>query len=132
MFAALIIMVLTFASTAYEPIAVFSSNFNGESLLWYERWFHNATWLLPESWNCSGEIIQHGEEVVTSSGFLEYQIVYYIATATDKAVGGFPYSNEALQNCSVLMLNLLTFNGQTPVTGNEDEVKPLLFDAKKR
>src|SRR5271170_2194715 len=57
-FAALIIMVLTFASTTYEPIAVFPSNFNGGSLLWYEQWFNNAAWLLPESWNCSGEIIE--------------------------------------------------------------------------
>lgn len=78
-------------------------------------------------------IINSPEEVETSSGFLEYEIAYYIATTTGKAiVGRFPYSNEALQNCSVLMLNLLTFNGQFPVTGNEDEVKPLPFEAKRR
>jgi hypothetical protein len=43
---------------------------------------------------------------------MEYQLIYYIdnRTSLDKANDGLLYADEILQDCSVLMLNLLTFD----------------------
>jgi hypothetical protein len=43
---------------------------------------------------------------------MDYQLIYYIdnRTTLEKANDGLLYADESLQDCSVLMLNLLNFN----------------------
>jgi hypothetical protein len=64
---AVILMVITAAAQAYEAISVYSREYNGNTLLWYERLLGNATSRLglPQSWVCSGSIIQLGEGTYT-------------------------------------------------------------------
>jgi hypothetical protein len=58
-----ILMLLTVAGQAYEPITVYSRSFNGSTTLWYERLLRGATSRLglPKSWDCSSSIIQLGD-----------------------------------------------------------------------
>jgi hypothetical protein len=51
-------------------------------------------------------------DIVTTNGFMEYQLNYYIdnRTSLEKANDGLLYADEILQDCSVLVLNLLTFD----------------------
>jgi len=51
---------------------------------------------------------------VTTSGFLEHQLIYYKDSRTGKIDEGLTYANDILQYCSVQMLDLLTF-GEPPV-----------------
>jgi hypothetical protein len=57
------LMLLTAAAQTYEPLSVYSRAFNGTTSLWYERFLRSgASGLgLPESWSCSGSIIQLGD-----------------------------------------------------------------------
>lgn len=51
-------------------------------------------------------------EWVTTSGFLEYQLVYYIDNRTSiaNADDGLLYADDVLENCSVLSTNLITIS----------------------
>jgi hypothetical protein len=63
---AVVLMMVTAAAQAYEPLSVYSREFNGNTLLWYERLLGTATSRLglPQSWACSWSIIQLGEGIV--------------------------------------------------------------------
>jgi len=60
-------------------------------------------------------------EVVTASGFLKYQLQYFINDAGGVSEDGLFYSNDNIGNCSILMLNLLTFD-QSLNSGNSTPV----------
>lgn len=64
---AVILMLITAAAQAYEPISVYSRDYNDNTLLWYERLLGNATSSLGllQSWACSGSIIQLGDGTYT-------------------------------------------------------------------
>jgi hypothetical protein len=123
----------------YENTAVDSPGYNPSSLLWYERPFR---WLPPpQSWACEDSVIQSGESsssyaflsslvaVVTKNGFLEYRLDYCKDPRTSKANHGFPYADDKLQNCSVLMLNLLSFSQSAPAS--QDPVPTRSFNLIK-
>lgn len=61
----IILMLLTVAGQAYEPITVYSRSFNGSTTLWYERLLRDTTSRLglPKSWDCSDSIIQLGDSL---------------------------------------------------------------------
>lgn len=63
-------------------------------------------------------------ELVTTSGFLMYQLIYYIdgRASIANADQGLLYADDGLQNCSVLMVNLLSFN-QAAVSSNQGQVQ---------
>jgi hypothetical protein len=81
---ALLLMLVTAAAQAYEPISVYSRYFTGNTLLWYEYLLGNATTRLglPQSWACSGSIIQLGDGMSLSSSDLirtcDYQRVSHV------------------------------------------------------
>jgi hypothetical protein len=52
-----------------------------------------------------------------------YQLIYYLddRTSIANADQGLLYSDDVLQNCSVLMLNLLSFT-QAAVSSNQGQV----------
>jgi hypothetical protein len=60
---------------------------------------------------------------VTTNGFLKYELGFYIdgRPKLANAKDGLLYKDEVLQNCSVLMLNLLTFN-QAAFSSNQGQV----------
>jgi hypothetical protein len=64
---AVILMLITASAQAYEPISVYSRDYNDNNLLWYERLLGNATSRLglPQSWVCSGSIILLGQGTYT-------------------------------------------------------------------
>lgn len=57
---------------------------------------------------------------------MDYELKYYIdnRTTLEKANDGLLYADEVLQDCSVLMLNLLNFN-VARTTSYQGQVFPL-------
>jgi hypothetical protein len=138
-------MLLTAAASAYEPISVYSRTFNTSNPLWYENVLGTATSTLglSKSRVCSGSIIQLGDgdvlcwycvdvDIVTTSGFMEYQLIYYIdnRTSLEKANDGLLYADEILQDCSVLMLNLLTFDPAVTSSNQGQVAYPQAVDGR--
>ena len=56
---------------------------------------------------------------------MQYQLAYYIdnRTTLENAKDGLLDANEVLQDCSILMLNLLNFNSAR-ATSNQGQVFP--------
>src|SRR5271167_3601621 len=71
-------------------------------------------------------LLNSSEDIVTTNGFLVYEIIHYIDHRTAKSNDGMLYGDDIVQNCSILMLNLLSFS-KSPVLSNQAQVQFLIF-----